>query len=282
MPVGKTAAPEFGILNFARTKAWGVTRNPWNLERTPGGSSSGSAAAVAAGIIPLGTASDGGGSIRIPAAFCGLVGHKASYGRVPHPGPMDSQTSVVGVVATTVADAARCLDVQAGPDDRDRTSLPPPAVTYEEEIETLDVAGLRARWSLDLGFVEYVDPEVAELSRAAAEALAGAAGLELDDEPVHFADATKVWLSSGVLSSWTRDGLGERWPDRADELMPYTRQGDGGVAGHHAPSASGASTAGVTTSRSPSPRSSTRSTCSSCRARRSPPSPPRARRPAGR
>jgi aspartyl-tRNA(Asn)/glutamyl-tRNA(Gln) amidotransferase subunit A len=225
VPVGKTSAPEFGIVNFARTKAWGVTCNPWNLERTPGGSSSGSAAVVAAGIVPLATASDGGGSIRIPAAFCGLVGHKSSHGRVPHPGPMNSQTSVVGVVTTTVADTARCLDVQAGPDDRDRTSLPPPDGRYEDAIESLDVAGLRARWTPDLGFVEYVDPEVADLSRAAAEALAGAAGLELDDEPVRFADATKVWLSSGVLTGWTRDGLAERWPARAEELMPFTRQG---------------------------------------------------------
>jgi aspartyl-tRNA(Asn)/glutamyl-tRNA(Gln) amidotransferase subunit A len=225
VPVGKTSAPEFGIVNFASTKAWGVTRNPWQLERTPGGSSSGSAAAVAAGIVPLATASDGGGSIRIPAAFCGLVGHKPSYGRVPHPGPMHSQTSVVGVVTTDVAGAARCLDVQAGPDDRDRTSLPAPGVRYEEVIERLDTAGLRARWSLDLGFVEHVDPEVAELSRAAAEELAAAAGLVLDDEPVRLGDATRVWLSSGVLSSWTMEGLDERWPARKAELMGFTRKG---------------------------------------------------------
>jgi aspartyl-tRNA(Asn)/glutamyl-tRNA(Gln) amidotransferase subunit A len=225
VPVGKTSAPEFGIVSFASTKAWGVTRNPWDLERTPGGSSSGSAAAVAAGLVPLATASDGGGSIRIPAAFCGLVGHKPSYGRVPHPGPMDSQTAVVGVVTTTVADAARCLDVQAGPDDRDRTSLPAPGVRYEEVVEALDVAGLRARWSLDLGFVDHVDPEVAELSRAAAEELAAAAGLDLDDEEVELGDATKVWLSSGVLSGWVMDGLESRWPDRAAELMGFTRRG---------------------------------------------------------
>lgn len=225
VPVGKSSAPEFGIVNYASTKAWGVTRNPWQAERTPGGSSSGSAAAVAAGIVPLATASDGGGSIRIPAAFCGLVGHKASYGRVPHPGPMHSQTSVVGVLTTDVAGAARCLDVQAGPDDRDRTSLPPPGVRYEQVIEELDVAGLRARWSLDLGFVEHVDPEVAELSRAAAEQLASAAGLLLDDEPVQLGDATKVWLSSGVLSNWTMDGLEDRWPARASELMGFTRRG---------------------------------------------------------
>ncbi|MBA2282444.1 MAG: amidase [Acidimicrobiia bacterium] len=223
--VGKTSAPEFGIVNFASTKAWGISRNPWDLERTPGGSSSGSAAAVADGIVPVATASDGGGSIRIPAAFCGLVGHKPSYGRVPVPGPMHSQTSVHGVVTTTVADAARCLDVQAGPDDRDRTSLPAAGVVYEDIIEALDVRGLRARWSLDLGFVDHVDTEVAELSRAAAEELAAAAGLELDDEPLRLGDATRVWLSSGVLSSWTMDGIEERWPGRKAELMGFTRKG---------------------------------------------------------
>ena len=225
VPVGKTAAPEFGIVSFASTKAWGVTRNPWNLARTPGGSSSGSAAAVAADIIPLATASDGGGSIRIPAAFCGLVGHKSSFGRVPSPAPMTAQTAVVGVVTTTVADAARCLDVQAGPDPRDRLSLPPAGVVYEDEIERLDVAGMRARWSLDLGFVDYVDPEVAELTKAAAEQLAAAAGLVLDDEAVHFADATRVWLQSGPVGAWVRDNIEELWPARAKELMGFTRAG---------------------------------------------------------
>jgi aspartyl-tRNA(Asn)/glutamyl-tRNA(Gln) amidotransferase subunit A len=225
VPVGKTAAPEFGIVSFASTKAWGVTRNPWDPSRTPGGSSSGSAAAVAAGLVPLATASDGGGSIRIPAAFCGLVGHKPSFGRVPHPAPMTSQTSVVGVVVTTVADAARCLDVQAGPDPRDRTSLPPAGISYEDAIEDLDVAGLVARWSLDLGFVDHVDPEVTELARAGAEVLAATAGLRLDDAPVRFADATRVWLQSGALSTWAMEGIDDLWPDRAKELMGFTRKG---------------------------------------------------------
>jgi aspartyl-tRNA(Asn)/glutamyl-tRNA(Gln) amidotransferase subunit A len=225
VPVGKTAAPEFGILNFARTKAFGVARNPWDLERTPGGSSSGSAAAVAAGVVPVATASDGGGSIRIPAAFCGLVGHKPSFGRVAHPAAMTSQTTSVGVVTTTVAEAARCLDVQAGPDDRDRTSLPAPPVRYEEAIETLATQGLRARWSPDLGFVPEVDAEVLEQCRAAAEVLAGAAGLELDEEPVVLPDATAVWLQSGVLGGWVLEDMKDLWPDRAEELMPNTRRG---------------------------------------------------------
>ena len=141
VPVGKTAAPEFGTLNFTKTKVFGVARNPWNAERTPGGSSGGSAAAVAAGLVPVATASDGGGSTRIPASFCGLVGFKPSHGRIPHPGPTGSETSVYGLLTTTVADSARHLDVTAGPDDRDRFSLPPPVVGYESAIESLPVGG---------------------------------------------------------------------------------------------------------------------------------------------
>ena len=145
--VGKTAAPEFGIPCFTHTKAWGTTRNPWNPERTPGGSSGGSASAVAAGLVPCATASDGGGSTRIPAAFSGLVGMKPSYGRIPHPRPAPSQTAVFGLLTTTVADAARHLDVTSGPDDTDRATLPPPAIGYEAAIESLRVGGLRAAWS---------------------------------------------------------------------------------------------------------------------------------------
>ena len=118
----------------------GHTRNPWNTDRTPGGSSGGSAAAVAAGIVPFGTASDGGGSTRIPAAFTGLVGMKPSHGRIPHPPATTSQTSVFGALTTTVADTARHLDVVAGPDDRDRLSLPAPTLRYEDAIESFDVA----------------------------------------------------------------------------------------------------------------------------------------------
>src|SRR3546814_12605073 len=98
---------------------------------------------------------------------------KPSHGRIPHPGPTGSQTAVSGLLTTTVADSARHLDVTAGPDDRDRLSLPAPTVRYEDAIETLDVGALRARWSLDLGFVEDVDPAVAGIARAAAAALVG-------------------------------------------------------------------------------------------------------------
>ncbi len=147
---------------------------------------------------------------------------KPSYGRIPHPGPQDSQTSVFGLLTTTVADSARHLDVTAGPDDRDRLSLPPPTVRYEELIETLEVSGLRARWTLDLGFAR-TDPEVAELAGAAAQELAAAAGLVLDDEPVHFADAVKLWLSAGAMDLWLDLEPG-MWPGVADDLTFYSRQ----------------------------------------------------------
>jgi aspartyl-tRNA(Asn)/glutamyl-tRNA(Gln) amidotransferase subunit A len=222
VPVGKTAAPEFGTLNFTKTKVFGVTRSPWDTSRTPGGSSGGSAAAVAAGLLPCATASDGGGSTRIPAGFTGLVGMKPSHGRIPNPGPSGSQTSIDGLLTTTVADSARHLDVTAGPDDRDRLSLPAPGLSYEDAIETLDVGGLRARWSVDLGFVEEVDPEVAELAEAAARQLAEAAGLVLDTDEVHLTDPVRAWLSMGAMDLWF--GIEEgQWPGVAEDVTRYVR-----------------------------------------------------------
>jgi aspartyl-tRNA(Asn)/glutamyl-tRNA(Gln) amidotransferase subunit A len=222
VPVGKTAAPEFGTLNFTKTKVFGVTRSPWDTSRTPGGSSGGSAAAVAAGLLPCATASDGGGSTRIPAGFTGLVGMKPSHGRIPHPGPSGSQTSVDGLLTTTVADSARHLDVTAGPDDRDRLSLPAPGLSYEDAIETLDVGGLRARWSVDLGFVEEVDPEVAELAEAAARQLAEVAGLTLDTDEVRLTDPVRAWLGMGAMDLWF--GLEEgHWPGVAEDVTRYVR-----------------------------------------------------------
>jgi aspartyl-tRNA(Asn)/glutamyl-tRNA(Gln) amidotransferase subunit A len=221
VPVGKTAAPEFGTLNFTRAKVSGTARNPWDTERTPGGSSGGSAAAVAAGLVPVATASDGGGSTRIPAAFCGLVGFKPSHGRIPRSGPPGSETAVPGLLSTTVADSARHLDVTAGPDDRDRFSLPAPTVGYEAAIESLPVEGLRARWSPDLGFARC-DPEVRRVAEEAARALAAAAGLTLDDEPVELTDPVRTWLGAGSLDLWLalEDGM---WPDVAGDLTRYSR-----------------------------------------------------------
>ena len=221
VPVGKTAASEFGATCFTATKAWGVTRNPWDLSRTPGGSSGGSAAAVAAGLVPAATASDGGGSTRIPAAFCGLVGHKPSYGRIPHERPSASMTSVFGLLTTTVADAARHLDVAAGPSALDRASLPPAGVVYERVIEELDVAGLRATWSTDQGFA-VVSSEVEAVARDAADALVGAAGLRRVDVEVSPPDPLRTWLSAGIVDLWMDIEPG-MWPDRADDFTGIVR-----------------------------------------------------------
>lgn len=222
IPVGKTAAPEFGTLQFTRTRAWGTTRNPWDTDRTPGGSSGGSAAAVAGGLVPFATASDGGGSTRTPAAFSGLVGFKPSYGRIPSPTADPSQTAVYGVEVTTVADAARHLDVTAGPDDTDRASLPPAGRSYEEAIESLDVSGVRIGWTADMGFA-VVDPEVVDLCHAAAVALARAVGVPLIDYDLHLTDPVRTWLTAGVITPWLSIHEKQHYPDRLADLTPYVR-----------------------------------------------------------
>jgi aspartyl-tRNA(Asn)/glutamyl-tRNA(Gln) amidotransferase subunit A len=222
VPIGKTAPPEFGTLQYTRSKAWGTTRNPWDLTRTPGGSSGGSAAAVSAGIVPMATASDGGGSTRIPASFTGLVGMKPSFGRIPDPMDDPVQTAVYGVEVTTVVDAARHLDVVSGPDDRDRMSLPATGVRYEDAIETLDVRGLRIGFSPDLGYA-VVDPEVADLVRGAATDLAAAVGGPLVDHPVSLSNPVRAWLSSDVLGLWLHLDT-EDYPARRDDLTPYVQR----------------------------------------------------------
>src|SRR4051812_559196 len=202
VPVGKTAVPEFGFWAYTNNRVTGVTRNPWDTTVTPGGSSGGSASAVAAGLVPFATSSDGGGSTRTPAGFCGLVGHKPSFGRIPDlRGTRYSQTATAGALATTVADAARLLDVMAGPDDRDRTSLPATAHGYEQRIETLDVGALRVGWSSDLGFA-IVDPEVEEITAAAAAALIEHARLERVDVDVCFDDLIATWAMLESSDRW--------------------------------------------------------------------------------
>ncbi len=166
--LGKTTTSEFGHKAITESPLFGVTRNPWNLERTPGGSSGGAAAAVASGCGPIALGTDGGGSVRIPAAFCGLFGMKPSYGRVPIGAgfPGWDHVSHVGPLARTVRDAAAVLDVIAGGDDRDRESLPSEAGSYVDACEG-GVKGLNVAWAPDLGFAR-VDPEVLELTGDAA------------------------------------------------------------------------------------------------------------------
>jgi len=223
IPLGKTATPEFGAWGYTASPLLGVTRNPWNLSRTPGGSSGGTAAAVSAGLLPFGTASDGGGSIRGPASSCGLPGLKPTYGRIPTFGvTRHAQNAVNFALATTVADTALLLDVAAGPDARDRTSLPSAAVSYSAAIEQVDVAGLRATWSSDLGFVT-VDREVSTLAERAATTLAGAARLSITDVRVQLDDFIGIYAFMEAADRFV--DVPSDWERRLDELDPLVVEG---------------------------------------------------------
>src|SRR5438132_10522473 len=134
--VGTTTLPEYGILPTSEARLFGPTRNPWDLERTPGGSSGGAAAAVAAGIVPVAHGNDGGGSIRIPAACCGLVGLKPARGRVSvAPELGDSSLGIDGMLTRAVADPAAILDVRAGQGLGDATWAPPPSRPFAQAAQ---------------------------------------------------------------------------------------------------------------------------------------------------
>jgi aspartyl-tRNA(Asn)/glutamyl-tRNA(Gln) amidotransferase subunit A len=236
IPVGKTAAPEFGAWAYTASPLLGVTRNPWDHRRTPGGSSGGSSAAVSAGLVPFCTASDGGGSIRTPAAFTGLVGLRASYGRIPTFGDTHlAQNAVVGSVTTTVADTALLLDVMAGPDPRDRTCLPPPSVRYADAASSVEVSGLRVAWSRDLGFA-LVDDEIAAIAEEAARALVAACDAVAVDRRVELEDYTRIYaLIEGVDKFVRIDPV--LWETRLDELDPLSAPGWTYLSGRTLPEA---------------------------------------------
>jgi amidase len=170
--VGSTTLPEFGILPTSEARLFGPTRNPWDLDRTPGGSSGGSAAAVASGMVPVAHGNDGGGSIRIPAACCGLVGLKAARGRVSMaPALGESSLAIDGVLTRTVADTAAILDVLAGYEPGDATWAPPPS-------EPFAVSGTREPGKLRIATTTLppvadavVDPVCAQAVSDAAELL---------------------------------------------------------------------------------------------------------------
>jgi aspartyl-tRNA(Asn)/glutamyl-tRNA(Gln) amidotransferase subunit A len=168
--VGRTNTPEYAWRGSTDNRLFGETRNPWDRSRTAGGSSGGAGAAVAAGLTPVSLGTDGAGSIRIPASFCGIVGHKPSFGRVPFfPSPGANELAAhAGPMTRTVRDAALFLDVLAGPDERDRFSLPASDERYAESVEG-GVEGWRVAWSPDLGHIP-VDPEVLQITEAAARA----------------------------------------------------------------------------------------------------------------
>ncbi|MGE9007468.1 amidase [Leptospira interrogans] len=168
----KTTTPEFGWKGITHGPLTGITRNPWDTSRTPGGSSGGSAALVAAGVVPLATGGDGGGSIRIPAAFSGVFGLKASYGVVPNLlGPMGT-LAVYGGLSRDVADSALLLNVLTRPDARDSFAIPYRGIDYLNGLDQ-GVAGMKIAWSPDLGF-PVTEPAIVAGMQPAIDALANA------------------------------------------------------------------------------------------------------------
>jgi aspartyl-tRNA(Asn)/glutamyl-tRNA(Gln) amidotransferase subunit A len=216
--VGQTTASEFGGINCTYTRLHGATSNPYNLERTPGGSSGGSAASVSGGLLPICTGGDGGGSIRIPAGFTGLLGLKATFGRVPK-GPhteIEPLTAVIGCVSRSVRDAARWYDVTNGASEYDPFSLPR-VEGWEAGLGTFDLKGMRVVVSTDLG-AAVVASAVREKVESAAAELIRDAGLQQIDVPVSLPRGGLEWALAGTASLLV--GLGDRYPACESDLTP--------------------------------------------------------------
>jgi Asp-tRNA(Asn)/Glu-tRNA(Gln) amidotransferase A subunit family amidase len=224
--LGKTTTSELAHSSFTRSRLWGVSRNPWNAERTPGGSSGGSAGAVAAGLVPIAEGSDAGGSVRIPASCCGVFGFKPAHGRVPmHATPNDfEQVFHFGPITRTVSDAILMLEAIEGPDDRDPMTVVPGLPRPIQAVDRLD--GLRAAVTVDLGYYRVHD-DVARNTEHAAEALRE---LGMQVEPVELdwdQSLNEAWATnwSVLLATLYGESL-DRVADRVDpELLLLVDRG---------------------------------------------------------
>ena len=218
--VGKTTTPEMAWKGVTDGPLTGVTRNPWDTSTTAGGSSGGSAAAVALGMGPISVGSDGGGSVRIPGAFTGTFAFKPTYGLIPlYPASPFGTLSHAGPMSWTVDDAAVLLDVLARKDARDWSALPPPARPFTEAIGD-GVAGLRVAYSPDLGYAR-VDPEVAAAVERAVEAFTGL-GAHVERVDAVFADPIEsfrvLWYAAAAKTVAGVD------PAKRDLMEPALRE----------------------------------------------------------
>src|SRR3954454_19006079 len=211
IPVVQTTSSEMGLVGYTSTKVHGTTTNPWDTTRTPGGSSGGTAAAVSGGLVPIGTGTDGGGSIRIPAAYTGLVGFKTSFRRIPFApfAQMEPLTSTVGCLSRSVRDTARWLDVANGAHPRDPFSLPR-VEGFEAGLGSYDLAGLRVAVLPDFGGA-VVHPDVVAAVEDAAAALIEGAGLKRLDLEFSLPDMGAAWIAPALPVMWA--GAGAFWPD---------------------------------------------------------------------
>jgi len=200
--LGKTTTPEFGCKGETNSPATGITRNPWNLNKTPGGSSGGTAAAVAAGLGPIGVGTDGAGSVRIPAAFCGNFGLKPSFGRVPaYPLSPFGSVAHLGPHTMSVLDAALMMNVMKRPDTRDWTSLPYDPVDYTAGLND-GIQGLRIAYSPTLGFAQNVHPEIASAVADAVKVLESL-GAHVEQIDPGFEDPLDITTGLWFLGAWT-------------------------------------------------------------------------------
>jgi aspartyl-tRNA(Asn)/glutamyl-tRNA(Gln) amidotransferase subunit A len=223
--LGKTTTPEFGWKGVTDSRLTGITRNPWNLALTPGGSSGGAAAQVAAGLGPLAVGTDGGGSIRIPASFCGVVGLKPTFGRVPAwPLSRFGTLACVGPIARNVRDAATLLGILARPDARDWRALPPPGEDYTRSVDR-GVEGLKIAFSPALGFAK-VRPDVA-LAVAKGARLFAELGAKVEETDPGFADPTPVFWTHWTVGAYNlvRTVPKKKWPLIEAELMNAVKKG---------------------------------------------------------
>ena len=200
--VGKTCTPEFGCKGETNSPLTGITRNPWDASKTPGGSSGGTAAAVAAGMGPVSVGTDGAGSVRIPASFCGNFGFKPSFGRVPaYPLSPFGTVSHIGPHTMNVHDAALMMNVLKVPDARDWTALPADDRDYTAGLDD-GVRGLRIAWSPMLGYASNVHPEIAAAVAKAAAVLAELGALVEPIDP-GFENPLEITTGLWFVGAWT-------------------------------------------------------------------------------
>ena len=221
--LGKTNTPEFGLSGTTENRLGDACRNPWNPERTAGGSSGGAGAAVAAGLCVLGSGSDAGGSIRIPSSFCGIYGIKPTLGRVARSGglgqPAPNQFAQSGPMSRTVRDSALLLQVMAGPDPRDPNCIREKPADYLAALDQ-GVRGLRMAWSLDLGYAA-VDPQVAEATAKAARVFEEL-GCSLEEAGLTLEDPKEHWET--IFSTNSNLSYGHLFEQDPDSLTDYARK----------------------------------------------------------
>lgn len=221
--LGKTNTPEFGVSGTTENRLGDACRNPWDTSRTTGGSSGGAGAALAAGLCPLANGSDAGGSIRIPASFCGVYGIKPTLGRVPRfegvGRPAPNLVSQAGPMSLAVRDSALMLNVLAGPDDRDVVCIREQPPDYLADLDA-GVRGLRIAWSSDLGYAA-VDPEVAEITSEAARVFEEL-GATVDEPGLTLEEPYPLLNPIGSANSYA--SYGHLLEERGDELSDDARQ----------------------------------------------------------